>query len=103
MSPIHLFVRASNNIIEHIRGTLYLPNKETIEDETGVEKRDVIPGSLSSPGGEVERERRGKGREIGMLVSESHPLTPVFRRIVQSITPPSLSRIIISGEARSAI
>lgn len=85
-----------------------MPDKEAIEDERSyVEKGDrsgdVIPRSLSSPGGEVERERREKGREIGMLVSESHPLTPVFRRIVQSITPPSLSRIIISGEARSAL
>lgn len=29
--------------------------------------------------GEKEEER---GREVGMLVSESHPLTPVSRRIV---------------------
>ena len=36
---------------------------------------------------------------IGMLVSESHPLTPVYQRIVQSITTPSFSRIIVFGEA----
>lgn len=41
--------------------------------------------------------RKGKGREIGMLVSESHPLTPVFRRIVQSIMPPSLSHHHLRG------
>jgi len=41
--------------------------------------------------------REGKGREIGMLVSESHPLTPVFRRIVQSIMPPSLSHHHLRG------
>lgn len=45
-------------------------------------------------GGEKEEER---GREVGMLVSESHPLTPVSRRIVQSITPPSLSHHHLRG------
>ena len=46
-------------------------------------------------GGREKEEERG--REVGMLVSESHPLTPVSRRIVQSITPPSLSHHHLRG------
>jgi len=52
---------------------------------------------LRSLSGAATRWKERKGREIGMLVSESHPLTPVFRRIVQSIMPPSLSHHHLRG------
>ena len=48
---------------------------------------DSVGGSVK----EVEEKRPEGRRGIGMLVSESHPLTPVSRRIIQSITPPSFA------------
>lgn len=67
--------------------------QHAVDSRGAIEVRRYPDRRWPRSGEKVERERdeEEKGREIGMLVSESHPLTPVFRRIVQSITPPSLS------------
>lgn len=70
--------------------------KKIVAEQSNENKSATLPRSLSVERRE-DRKRDGKGREIGMLVSESHPLTPVFRRIVQSITPPSLSHHHLRG------